>query len=131
MLKERKHRFCLYGHDTKILGVQADNTCSECKRIRMRKWYRKDPSKKIISNMKSTRLRSYGLSNSEYEALIKKQNNTCAICKKKPTRINLSVDHNHKTSQVRGLLCTKCNLLLGLANDNVEILKECLTYLNK
>lgn len=74
--------------------------------------------------------RVYGLSKEEYLALLKKQNNSCAICK------NLfkaygepQVDHNHKTGKVRGLLCNKCNVLLGLASDNPAFLQAALDYI--
>jgi hypothetical protein len=37
------------------------------------------------------------------------------------------IDHDHKTNKVRGLLCHACNLTLGLARDNVEILANLIT----
>lgn len=39
------------------------------------------------------------------------------------------VDHCHKTGQVRGILCNKCNLGIGLLNDSVEIIESALNYL--
>ena len=39
------------------------------------------------------------------------------------------VDHSHITNEVRGLLCSKCNSLLGMANDDIEILKKAIEYL--
>ncbi len=43
--------------------------------------------------------------------LILKHGNNCAICKRPRTEFknNLSVDHNHKTGKIRGLLCFYCN----------------------
>lgn len=42
----------------------------------------------------------------------------------------LSVDHNHSTGEVRGLLCANCNAALGLIDDNKSILSDLIDYLN-
>lgn len=41
------------------------------------------------------------------------------------------IDHNHTTGEVRGLLCSNCNTILGLCNDNIIILQSAISYLNK
>lgn len=52
----------------------------------------------------------------------------CAICK----RTNkLHVDHCHSSGNLRGVLCQKCNMALGLLNDDVELLAKAIDYLNK
>lgn len=75
--------------------------------------------------------RNYGISVSEYDELLQSQNNVCAVCHKpEPWRRGyLHVDHNHKTGQLRGLLCSKCNLALGHANDDVNILRALIRYI--
>ena len=72
----------------------------------------------------------YGLSKDDYLLLYHKQNNKCAICGDDITCC-ACVDHDHKTGKVRGLLCGKCNTLLGFARDNIEILKRCIEYLEQ
>jgi hypothetical protein len=58
------------------------------------------------------------------------QNGVCAICKEPcPTGKWLAVDHCHTTNAVRGLLCTKCNMGIGLFNDSVERLEATIAYL--
>lgn len=77
-------------------------------------------------------LAEYGLTLDAYSALLESQNFGCKICKKPNTdkaRRNLSVDHDHKTGRVRGLLCGACNKLIGLANDNPTILLKAIQYL--
>lgn len=81
----------------------------------------------------------YGLSVDQYNSKLEAQHSLCAICNKaesvKDKRTGktrtLAVDHCHKTSKVRALLCSKCNLLLGLLHDDFSILKSVESYLVK
>lgn len=79
----------------------------------------------------------YNLSLEDYDILLYKQNNKCAICGKenKITENNilskgLHVDHCHKTGKVRGLLCYLCNTMIGKAKENPFILISAIKYLN-
>jgi len=61
------------------------------------------------------------------------QDGCCAICgraEKEMTR-QLAIDHCHITGHIRGLLCGNCNFLLGLARDNLYILRDAVSYLEK
>lgn len=58
-----------------------------------------------------TLLKRYNITLEKYNELVKKQNNSCKICNKKVTK--LCVDHNHETGRMRGLICYKCNTILG------------------
>jgi len=69
----------------------------------------------------------YGLTEDQYKQLFLQQENKCAICGK--IYDMLCVDHDHKTNKVRGLLCNQCNLILGNAGDNKEILGNAIKYL--
>lgn len=73
----------------------------------------------------------YGISLEEYEALLDSQDGVCAICQEPPSGKNrfLSVDHDHDTGRIRGLLCTRCNVGLGALHDSAEILRTALMYL--
>lgn len=75
----------------------------------------------------------YGLAEEDFLALLESQNGQCAICARPMTfgraESGLSVDHDHETSQVRGLLCQRCNLMLGKACDSIEILQSAIQYL--
>ena len=79
--------------------------------------------------------RTYGISLNDYNILFIKQKRICAICYNKETRrlngkiVNLSVDHNHKTGKVRGLLCSQCNRSLGGFKDDIKLLKKAIYYL--
>lgn len=74
--------------------------------------------------------RNYNITLSEYDEMHEAQNGKCAICKtEKPRgRGGFHVDHCHATGKVRSLLCAECNMMLGLAKDNPNILKEAAMY---
>lgn len=70
----------------------------------------------------------YGLSKESYEVLLLKG---CAICKGPPNgRGRYHFDHDHKTGVFRGLLCSSCNVAIGLFRDSEQILKSAIVYLN-
>lgn len=75
----------------------------------------------------------YGLSVDDYRLLLTAQNEVCAICKEPPRgkRKFLSVDHDHETGQVRGLLCTTCNVGMGALRDSPELLRTAAAYLER
>ena len=73
-------------------------------------------------------------SNHIYNQLFNKQYGCCAICGIHQNDINkkLAVDHNHLTGKVRGLLCSKCNMAIGLLGVDVEgitPLKKSINYI--
>lgn len=75
---------------------------------------------------------TYGLGDGDYDAVYESQGGRCAICQRATgaTR-KLSVDHDHKTLLVRGLLCRPCNNLLGHARDDPEFFTRAKDYLEK
>ena len=104
-----------------------------------RKTYSKSV-KGINSRKDASYKRLYGITLEEYNERFKNQNYVCAICEKEESRKNtieidgikqLVVDHDHITNNVRGLLCTKCNTLLGFSGDNIEVLKRAIKYLKE
>lgn len=65
----------------------------------------------------------------EREALLWMQKGVCAICGHQPKRKPLVLDHNHRTGDVRGLLCSDCNAGLGSLGDHPAILARAFDYL--
>lgn len=90
------------------------------------------PYKELVSAVNL--LRSYQLTRRVFNIKFMSQGKVCAICgtsnwrKRNPKPY---VDHDHSTGQIRGLLCCKCNTLLGMANDNIEILEMAIAYIDK
>jgi hypothetical protein len=72
----------------------------------------------------------FGLDAAGYQELLQRQDGKCAICRTKPGKRLLAVDHDHKSGEVRGLLCVRCNHdLLGAAYDSLSILRAAVAYL--
>ena len=74
--------------------------------------------------------RVYGLTADQYRRLRRVQGGTCAICRRATGKTRrLSVDHDHKTGAVRGLLCRPCNDVLGWARDDPAMFLRAAGYL--
>lgn len=77
-------------------------------------------------------LRKYGLTRESYDTLLSRQEGTCAICKDNTAGSDsrrFHVDHDHDTGAVRGLLCSRCNQMIGYGRDNPAILLAASLYL--
>lgn len=70
----------------------------------------------------------FDLTPEEYETILEYQGGHCAMCPRVPTTTRLAVDHNHKTGEVRGLLCWLCNVALGKFKDDNEWLERANAY---
>lgn len=79
----------------------------------------------------------YGITIEQYDAKWDAQGGLCAICERPETQIHngrlrwLSVDHNHRTSEVRGLLCSNCNRAIGYLQDNHDRALRAACYLEE
>lgn len=93
-------------------------------------WRKKNPEKLKESYL----LRDYGLTLEQFNQMLKAQGQRCAVCRQ-PFGSESStapvVDHSHTTGRVRGLLCRRCNTLLGYAKDDEKILAAAAKYLAK
>jgi hypothetical protein len=77
-------------------------------------------------------LKKYGLTIEHYDLLLAEQGGVCAICSGVQTDGKmLSVDHDHLTKQIRGLLCRRCNIMLGYARDCPGVLRMGADYLDR
>lgn len=110
----------------RTLGEEwISSRCRSCESIRSgdRQHQRTDYQKE------SGRLKKYGLTPESYAALFTSQNGGCALCQMPSLNCKLSVDHDHITGEVRGLLCSSCNQALGILGDNEEGLLKALAYI--
>lgn len=76
----------------------------------------------------------YGMSRQTFEEMLREQKNLCKLCSKTETQKtsgtlrDLSVDHDHSTGKVRGLLCSRCNLYI-VGSVTIEVAEKLLRYL--
>ncbi len=87
--------------------------CKKCMNEISRKRYspEKDRKRKLV--------RLYNLTIEQYDLILWNQGGVCSICKNPPKEgKKLQVDHNHTTGSVRGLLCSRCNWLVGALEDD-------------
>ncbi len=107
--------------------------CKSCKNS-YQKIYRESNRIKISTQRCNYRIKKkYGLSPDDYKIMHESQGGLCAAnnCLETTHGGRLSVDHDHSTGKVRGLLCHECNLALGRAGDSIEKLKGLIAYLER
>ena len=72
----------------------------------------------------------YGITLADYEKMLDAQDGKCAICgRPEPESRSFDVDHDHATGEVRGLLCTSCNRMIGHGGDDPDRLRYAAEYL--
>lgn len=108
--------------------------CAPCAKTQAKK---KDQKAEKVRWQKSNRFkrtkRVYGVDLDQYNEMFNNQNGCCAICGTHQTDLtrSLAVDHCHSNGNVRGLLCSNCNLMIGHAKDNIDTLLSAICYLNR
>ena len=72
------------------------------------------------------------LGHARYDELLALQGGVCAGCGRQPYARRFCVDHDHRTLEVRGLLCFTCNYLLSPRwRTNPEVLRALAAYLEE
>lgn len=130
-------------------SLKVGYNCKDCETTRLRDRYFKnheeekqkrrlysiENKEKNKSRMQAWNLKAkFKISESDYREMLDNANKCCEICKKEESQERrLSVDHNHATGVIRGLLCTKCNTSLGLLNTDigVELLQNAIEYIKR
>lgn len=116
--------------------------CRACFSTAKRETRAKDPAKARAAGRRWSRaqkettrwrriLKVYGLTRLQWEAMFDAQGQRCACCGSDTPqgKRGWHVDHDHKTEVVRGILCQRCNPMLGCAQDSIEILQAGIAYL--
>jgi uncharacterized CHY-type Zn-finger protein len=124
------------GVELRKYWASATRICGICKKelpmadFYKRSYWCKECEKE--NNQKHPRLKSrykrFGITLEGYAIRLENQRGRCAICGRVSER-RLSVDHDHKTGKVRGLLCTRCNTGIGCFCDDQKLLNRAIEYL--
>lgn len=93
--------------------------------------YANNPGRVKEQNLK----RWYGINLSQYNEMLVKQDNKCAICStsfaKKTSKWSACLDHDHRTGKVRDILCSRCNSTLGYLEDSAELTTAIADYIQR
>lgn len=91
------------------------------------------PQERVVKAREAQRLKNYGVSRYDFTEMMARQKCRCAICRTSlvPDSKDVHVDHDHQTKKVRGLLCQRCNLAIGLFRDSPKIMNAAIRYLRK
>lgn len=103
--------------------------CKPCRRSKERIYSKTTTGSDRIRNYKLKQ--RYGIDENIYRQMYYANNGCCYICDKPKDYKKLHTDHSHTNNKVRGLLCGKCNMALGLLNDDINIIRKVETYLRK
>lgn len=148
-------KVCSICNEEKPLSVFSGKRCRQCRtdiarerlnndpvrlqkrRESVRKWHLEHPEESFARYRKALLKYEYGLTQEQYDEMLTRQNGVCAICKQEETWsykngkiASLSVDHDHNTGKVRGLLCRDCNQSLGKFKDDHNLLRAAYEYLS-
>ncbi len=140
---EKKHKaygLCQYCYDQKRLSARGRDFVAE-NNARSRRWYAANREKAITASVRwaldnrsarrSTVLKyRYGITQDQEYALHMAQNECCPICTLPLGETTISLDHDHVTGEIRGLLHRKCNAALGYLGDDIENVRRAVAYLD-
>lgn len=121
--KEEKDVSAYYSRKISVDGLRGQ--CKKCEKRYGSKWHKEGRWRDWHYR------RSYGISEGSVGRLLLTQGSKCAICSSHldfPSR-KTHLDHDHKTGEVRGILCSRCNTGLGKFNDSIETLEKAIRYL--
>lgn len=141
---------CVNGHNldgsNRYVTKRGRVVCRQCRNEQAKKQYKRireyqiqcakdDPELYEMKTLR-TRLKRVGISLPEYQAQFEEQKGVCALCSQPETEVFrgkiklLAIDHDHITGKRRGLLCRRCNCILGMFNDDPILFQKAIEYLN-
>lgn len=116
----------------------ADESLRIVARQRTKEWNEKNPRRRKDLFLRTT----YNITLEAYEERLQNQNDECKTCYSGSPGAGhtyFSVDHDHSCCPgkrscgkcIRGLLCSRCNLVLGPLNDDPVLLRSLADYIEE
>ena len=99
----------------------------EKRRKRNKAWRDKNPDKMKFYRIKT----KYGIGVDEYRKLLSEQDNCCCICGVDFSAAKPVVDHCHESGSIRGILCARCNVGIGMFRESIDSLSNAIIYLSR
>jgi len=121
----------------KLHGRKLSKRCATCRgqSVSLR-WHHDNPQRAYVAHRNWMLRTLYDMSHDDYLALLEAQGGGCAVCgTNDPGRGNggqrrhFTVDHDHNSGRVRGLLCNACNRAIGYVGDSPDLLRRAAAYL--
>ena len=115
---------------------KGQSLCIACSKERQKtRWHSRTPKKRLEQHLKY----KYGVTRAQFNEAWERQDGKCAICSIElpdlmtydNRRRGYAIDHNHETMEFRGILCSQCNALLGMAKDSARVLANAIGYLER
>ena len=108
--------------------------CNKCLYEEHKRWTEENPEvvREYRAKDKWTlqkRCARHGITPEEFWSIYEEQDGACPVCDKTIKAEDSAIDHNHKTGEVRGILCKSCNRALGLLGDSPDTMFRGLKYL--
>ena len=138
-------KVCTKCHELKILdsfpkrsgGVTKQlykSWCKDCHYSHNKEW--RQDNQELIRQYRAKdkwtlqkRCARHGITPEEFWSIYEEQDGSCPVCDKAIEAEDSAIDHNHKTGEVRGILCKSCNRALGLLGDSPDTMFRGFTYL--
>ena len=94
--------------------------------------YANEKRAKFTDYYKTYRLKAYGLTQADYHRMLDAQGWKCVLCSVSfEDKRKICIDHCHNSKKVRGLLCHNCNLFLGNAQDDPDLMRRGAEYVER
>ncbi len=118
----------------------GQNKCKPCIRIINKEIYSSGLSKTRSYDgvYAANIMRTFGMTLDDYNSMLERQSGVCAVCREPESVLRkngqpyrLAVDHNHRTMQVRGLVCRRCNQVVWAIEEHAGLLADVTRYLEQ
>ena len=131
----RRCRKCRLASHRKASKKWQSRNLEKCN-ARTRKWREKNKDKDRLTRRRFVLKKQYGLTPEKVEEMFEFQGRKCAnpgcgSISPGRTGWDWSIDHNHTTFRVRGILCNGCNTALGLLKESRDRILGLAEYLKK